>query len=428
MPVICLPNCAFLSETSRMIAVYKRLCEIDVPVIMAAHGGTYEFALKDEKIPYRKIEPFMSHEDCLQYLNSVNKPWKSVFSKSSLIKYVKSEIELFRSNKADAVITGFNLSSALSARYLNIPLVVTHLGSYVPPALEKGMFVFSECFDNLFTHFISEEWVNKFFTKLFPHLPFQLKLFNSVADEIGIKPVRSFFDLMMGDLTLVTDVPEILGISEKEMEEWKPSDTKFYRSSVQLKYAGPIFARLFSEIPEEVYKFLNTEKPKIYVAMASGNKKDLQQVYDILSEMDVRAVFCSLVHNNTFSSSDKILVVDFLPSHLVMPLCDIAVIHGGQGSIQTAVSAGTPIIGFPIQPEQNFNLKLIEHHGAGICLSLRSLHKGLLKQEIEKIIKDNNYKKSMEQLQLWQSRKDGALEAAKIISDLIYKKTGYEKF
>jgi len=426
MSVVCLPNCAFLSETSRMIAIFKKLCEIGIPAIMATHGGTYEFALKGEKIPYRKIEPFMSHEDCHQYLNSVNKPWKNIYSKSSLIKYVKSEVELFKSNKADAVVTGFNLPSALSARYLNIPLVVTHLGSFVPAALEKGLFAFSESFDYLITQFIPGEWINKFFTKLFPRLPFQLKLFNSAADEIGIKQIRSFFDLMMGDLTLITDVPEILGIPEKEVEEWKPSDTKFYRPSARLKYAGPIFAKLFGEIPKNVYRFLDTEKPKIYVAMASGNKKDLMNVYHTLSAMDVRAVFCSLVHNKIFFSSDNILVVDFLPSHLVMPLCDIAVIHGGQGSIQTAVSAGIPIIGFPIQPEQNFNLKLVENHGAGICLSLRSLHKGVLKFSIEKILKDNSYKKSMEQLQLWQSRKDGASEAAKIISDLINRRDKYE--
>lgn len=411
-----------------MIALYKKLCEIDIPVIMATHGGTFEFVLKDEKISYQKIEPVMSHENCLQYLNSVNKPWKNVYSKSSLIKYVKSEVELFKTNKADAVITGFNLPSALSARYLNIPLVVTHLGSFVPPALEKGLFAFSECFDDLITQFIPGKQINNFFTKLFPHLPFQLKLFNSAADEIGIKPIRSFFDLMMGDLTLITDVPEILGIPEKEIEEWKPSDTKFYRPSARLKYAGPIFAKLFGEIPENVYRFLDTEKPKIYVAMASGNKKDLLNVYHTLSDMNVRAVFCSLVHDKIFFSSDKILVADFLPSHLVMPLCDIAVIHGGQGSIQTAVSAGTPVIGFPIQPEQNFNLKLIERHGAGICLSLRSLNKGLLKQSIEKVLKDNSYKKSMEQLQFWQSRKDGASETAKIISDLINNKIGYESF
>jgi UDP:flavonoid glycosyltransferase YjiC (YdhE family) len=416
--VICLPNCAFLSETSRMTAIYKKLREIKLPAIMATHGGTYEFILKEEKIPYEKIEPVMSQEDSLRYLNSVNKPWKNVYSRSSLIAHVKAEIELFDSLKADAVITGFNLPSALSARYSEIPLIVTHLGSFVPPALEKGMFAFSECFDYLFTQIIPDEWINRFFTKLFPHLPFQLKLFNSASAEIGIKPIRSFFDLMMGDLTLVTDVPEILGISEKEMEEWKPSP-EFYRPSAKLKYAGPIFARLFGEIPGEVCRFLDTEKPKIYVAMASGNKKDLRRVYDTLSAMDIRTVFCSLVYKNTFSSTDKILVADFLPSHLVMPLCDIAVIHGGQGSVQTAISAGTPVIGFPIQPEQNFNLKLIERHVAGVCLSRRDLYKGMLKHSIEKILKDSIYRNNMGKLRLWQSQKDGASEAARIISCLI---------
>ncbi|MEJ2617729.1 MAG: hypothetical protein P8Z35_22430, partial [Ignavibacteriaceae bacterium] len=272
MSVICLPNCAFLSETSRMVAVYKKLCEINIPAIMATHGGTYEFVLRDEQILYQKIEPVMSHEDCLQYLTSINKPWIDIYNKSSLNKYVKSEIELFKSKRTDAVITGFNLPSALSARYLDIPLVVTHLGSFVPYAMEKGMFAFSECFDNLLTQFIPDKHINRFFTNFFPHLTFQLRLFNSVADSIGIKPIRSFFDLMMGDLTLVTDVPEILGISEKEMEEWRPSNTKFYRSSARLKYAGPIFAKLFGEIPEKVCRFLDTERPKIYVAMASGNK------------------------------------------------------------------------------------------------------------------------------------------------------------
>lgn len=418
MPVVCLPNCAFLSETSRMTAIYQKLCEINLPATMATHGGTYEFILKEEKIPYEKIEPVMSHEESLRYLNSISKPWKNVYNKSTLINHVRSEIELFNSLKPVAVITGFNLPSALSARYLEIPLIVTHLGSFVPPALEKGMFAFSESFDYLFTQFVRDEWTDKIFTKLFPHLPFQLKLFNSAADEIGIEPIRSFFDLMMGDLTLVTDVPEILGISEKEMDEWKP-DFKFYRPSARVKYAGPIFAKLFGQIPEKVNKFLDTEKPKIYVAMASGNKKDLQVVFNTLSEMNVRTVFCSLVHKNTFSSSDKILVANFLPSHLIMPLCDIAVIHGGQGSVQTAISAGTPIIGFPIQPEQNFNLKLVERHGGGICLSRRNLYKGMLKHSIEKILKDSSYKKSMEKLRLWQSRRDGASETAGIISNLI---------
>ncbi|MEJ2635225.1 MAG: glycosyltransferase [Calditrichia bacterium] len=401
------------------MAIYRALQKIGVPAIMSTHGGTYEFVLKDEEIPYRKIEPFFSDADCDRYLKTIHKPWVRLFSKSFLDRQVKFEIDLFKSVQACAVITGFNLPAALSARYLGIPLIVTHLGSFVPLLIEKKMLAFSECFDNGLMRLIPDERINRFFTRLFPHLPFQLRLFNSIADEIGVEPIRSFFDLMMGDLTLITDVPEILGISEEEMEVWKPSPAKFYRPAAHMKYSGPIFARLFGEIPEDVRTFLQTENPKIYVAMASGKAKNLKQVYDAISSMDVRAVFCSLVHDRKFVSGGDILVADFLPSHLVMPLCDLAIIHGGQGSVQTAISAGTPIIGFPIQPEQNFNLKQVERHGAGICLSLRNLHRGHLTEAINRVLSDDSYRRSMQRLQSWQSRRDGASEVAKIVSGII---------
>ena len=48
MTICCFPNCAYLSETSRMLAVYKKLNEIGAEAILATHGGTYEFVLKDD--------------------------------------------------------------------------------------------------------------------------------------------------------------------------------------------------------------------------------------------------------------------------------------------------------------------------------------------------------------------------------------------
>jgi UDP:flavonoid glycosyltransferase YjiC (YdhE family) len=419
MPVICFPNCAFLSETSRMVAIYRKLHEIGVPAKIATHGGNYEFVLKDEKIPYEKIEPKITQDDCRHYLKVMTKPWINFYDKSTLQKMVNFETEFFKDINARAVITGFQLSLALSARNATIPLIVTHLGSFIPPIFEKGMFTCSENFDNILTQFIPNEKINNFFTRLFLNAPFQFKLFNKVADELKINPIHSFFDLMMGDLTMVTDVPEILRIPEEEMEAWKPSSTKYYRPSSRLKYAGAIFARLFGNIPDNVLSFLETDKPKVFVAMASGEKRNLLRIYDTLSKMDVRTVFCSLIHDRTFVSSENILVVEFLPSHLVMPLCDLAIIHGGQGSIQTAIASGIPLIGFPIQPEQNFNLSQVESHGAGLCLSIRSLRKGHLRESINQILKDNRYKKSMEQLQSWQSQRDGALEVARTVRDLI---------
>jgi UDP:flavonoid glycosyltransferase YjiC (YdhE family) len=402
-----------------MIAIYRKLVEIGIQVKIATHGGTYEFLLEDERIPYEKIEPSISDDDCYHYLRAVAKPWINLYNESTLPKFVNSEADFFEANNVSAVITGFQLSIALSARSVGIPLIVTHLGSLVPPVFEKGMFACSEYFDNPFTQLIPEEKMNRLGSKFFLAMPFQKRVFNKVADDMSIEPIHSLFDLLMGDLTMVTDVPEILSIPEEEMEGWRPSSKKYYRSSTRLQYAGAIFAQLFGNIPEDVRSFLDIDKPKIYVAMASGKKENLQKVYDTLSTMDIRAVFCSLVHDQTFHSSKNILVVDFLPSHLVMPLCDLAIIHGGQGSVQTAISAGIPLIGFPIQPEQNFNLKQVERHGAGFCLSLRSLRKGNLRGSMNQILNDDRYKKSMEQLQAWQSSRDGALEVAKAVRELI---------
>ena len=38
-----------------------------------------------------------------------------------------------------------------------------------------------------------------------------------------------------------------------------------------------------------------------------------------------------------------------------MPRVDLAITAGGQGSVQTAMAAGTPVLGIPLQPEQDLN-------------------------------------------------------------------------
>ena len=61
MSIVCFPNGAYLSETSRMIAVYGKLKELGADAAMVTHGGTFEFAIKRENIPYDLIEPFINY-------------------------------------------------------------------------------------------------------------------------------------------------------------------------------------------------------------------------------------------------------------------------------------------------------------------------------------------------------------------------------
>jgi UDP:flavonoid glycosyltransferase YjiC (YdhE family) len=402
-----------------MIAIYRSLEETGVPVLMATHGGTFEFVLEREGIPYETLEPRMSKEECHHFVERVIDPRIPAYNRDTLEALVQSEMQFFKQRDASAVLIGFTLSAVLSARGAGLPLVVTHLGSFVPPVLERGMFAFAEFFDGPISGLLPRAWVDGAAGWVFQRVRWQTPLFNAVADKLRIERVRSTLDVLMGDLTLVTDVPEILGIPEDELEDWRPSDTRFLRPTARLKYAGAIFARLFGDVPEDVSDFLQTEKPKVFVTLSSSRREYVERVVATLARLDVRAVVTATVHQGSLGKSDNILIKDFLPSHRVMPMCDLAIIHGGQGSVQTAISAGVPLIGFPLQPEQNFNLRQVERHGGGYCLSLRSLKRGKLRGAVDCVARDASYRTAMARLQAWQAARDGPLEVACAIRSLL---------
>lgn len=419
MTIVCLPNCAYLSEVSRVIGIYCKLEDLGADVIMASHGGTFEFELAAEGIPYERIEPEMSEDLCRRYIQAGIKGPEGILTKDEVQSAVQSEMDFFSKNNAQAIVTGFMITTVLSARGAGVPLVVDHLGSFVPPIFERKLFACREVFDNSFTRLIPESWMNRLIGWLMLHMSHQLKTFNLVAKELNIEPVRNMFDLTMGDLTLITDVPEILTIPEDAIEAWRPVNDRHYRSSARLKYTGAIYARLFGEVPTDVESFLQTDKPKVYVALASSTTEYIQLIYDTLASMDVKVILCSMVHSGNFGQAENIMVKDYLPSHLVMPMCDLVIIHGGQGSVQSAIASGTPLIGFPLQPEQNFNIIQVERHGAGLCMSLRSLKKGKLRSAIERILRDPSFETNMKKLQSFQETRDGPLDAAKCVIELI---------
>jgi UDP:flavonoid glycosyltransferase YjiC (YdhE family) len=420
MSIVCLPNCSFLSETSRMLAVHRALRNQGNEAVLATHGGPYEFVIQEAEFEYDRLARISEPEDHLRYVQTATTPWHPVYRDSeTLEKHVVNEIEYFQRQDAEAVVSGFTLSAALSARAVGIPLVVTHLGAFIPPVWERGELAFAETWDSQLTGWIPRNWLDRFGNWLAPRMRFQTRLFNSVAKRIGCDPVHSTADLMLGDLTLVTDVPEILGIPDEDMEAWRPGNSSWYRRSTRFQYAGAIFAKCFGSISEEIESFLGTKKPTVYVALASTQPQYIYKVCSTLLEMEIRALVATTTQPVCIPESPDLLIKDFLPSHLVMPLCDLVIIHGGQGSVQTAIAAGVPLIGIPLQPEQNTNLRLVERQGAGLCLSLRDLKRGKLRTAIEKLLRASSYRKSMARLQGWQASRDGEVEAARAICWLV---------
>ena len=103
----------------------------------------------------------------------------------------------------------------------------------------------------------------------------------------------------------------------------------------------------------------------------SGSPEVLRTVMGIVSDLDLQAVVLTttILEHEDRRTSERVLAIPHAPAHLVNPLADIAITHGGAGTVQTAIHSGTPLVGIPAQMEQAGNISLVARQGAGLMLS-----------------------------------------------------------
>lgn len=64
-----------------------------------------------------------------------------------------------------------------------------------------------------------------------------------------------------------------------------------------------MYAQLFGEVPEDVREFLaRTDKPRIYVGLASTEPRRIARVRSMLAAMHVRAVVVTTIHEGQFTA------------------------------------------------------------------------------------------------------------------------------
>ena len=103
----------------------------------------------------------------------------------------------------------------------------------------------------------------------------------------------------------------------------------------------------------------------------SGSPEILREVIRIVNELNVQSliVTTTILSELGDTASERVLLTPHAPAHLVNPLADIAITHGGAGTVQTAIHSGTPLVGIPMQLEQTGNISLVTRQGAGLMLS-----------------------------------------------------------
>jgi UDP:flavonoid glycosyltransferase YjiC (YdhE family) len=414
--IVAFPHGYYLSEVSRLVEIGRALRARGQEVVFFGHGGDYEHLVQEAGFELVAVDPVMSPERAAAYLafnrGDKGNPFReSFFTCAELRSYVQAEVDAFRQVGADAVLIGWNLPSYLSAPLAGIPIIVQQPGPFTAPFFDRKMGVFQPALFGAARHLPLDGLVNWWL----PRTRIWLKPFNQLAVQFRLPPWNSLLDLMAGDLTLIMDAPAILGIPPEDLETYRPRQPRRFQRPPVYRYGGPCFARLPGEVPAEVIEHFATSRPTLYCAMGvSGSPRVLEAVIDIVTELDIQSLIVTTTILPTPESPvrGRVLLTPQAPAHRVNPLADIAITHGGAGTVQTAIHAGTPLVGIPMHLEQTGNLSLVTRRRAGLMLSKWDLNRRSLSRALQHLLADTYARSNMLHLKSLQDQVDGAARAA----------------
>jgi UDP:flavonoid glycosyltransferase YjiC (YdhE family) len=416
--IALLPNCGFLSETSRMLAIGQALVARGQPVVFATHGGPFAHVIEDAGFALTRIEPAMDSVRCERYVRDlvqIGRPGVRLQPPDEVRASVQAEARFLRAQGAKMAVIGFTLTAYLSSRVVGIPLASSHGGSYVPPVIERGLAPVPTQMPIPGTEWLPRAVKRWFANTRIEKMEDPVQFLNVIAAELGVEPVPTLASLLVSDLTMVTDVPEVLGIPIDALEAWHPRRPKAYRSGTRLTYTGPLFARLPLPVPESVERFLDGRRPTVYVVLSSSTPQMLRAVAQRVRAAGPRVIVGATIHDFGPVVDPDIVVAALLPSHAIMPRVDLVVCMGGQGTVQTAMASGTPVIGIPLHAEQELNVDLAARQGMGLAIAPRHARTEAMTNAVQRILGNPGFRTQAQRVRGLYEGVDGAGNAAAAI-------------
>ena len=417
----CSMKWAFFSDThnygdcSRAIEIARQMKHDGHTVRFFHHGGDFVKKITEAGIDLVGLEPEVSKEqhEVLMAIDQQRAPLGTPlpFHEEQIREMVTSEIKALREFRPDGAYCGLNISCMISVPYLKIPSVTFVPTALCPAFFQKGLASFPNSLEKgLLLHYLVPGFVKKMIInrvmlgKVMKHAG---AAFNKVRVGYGLPPLYNYPSLARGDLTLLPDLPELSGLKETDLPPG-------------YKYCGPLFAHPELPVPDEVRRVFDSPGLKMYCAMgSSGSPELLKKVISILKTNPGFCIVCattSIIDPTELGpNNDRFFATRFLPAPQVNELADIAVIHGGQGTVQTAVWAGTPVVGIGFQWEQQANLDGLVHAGAGIRIPILSVSEKSLLAAVEKV-RSKEYRSRMAELKDLVRSIDGARNAVQLMN------------
>ncbi len=402
-----------LAESTRLVRVARAFSDLGGRPVCLSHGGDYERLAIEAGLQLHRVAPVYTGEqvDRLMRLDRMEE-FGDPFEVGELLDQVRHERDAYQEHGVRLVVTGFNLPCSLSAPAAGIPLVWILAGTSYPQYFEAGLATVPDMYANWLVRALPRRLTTWLTSRLALKVKEGTHAFNEAARRLGVPEFPNSVSMWTGDHNLVSDLPEAL--SMPAAHDYPPED-----------YVGPLLAHLDLDLDDELAEHLQRPGRHIYFAMGSSGEK---QVYlDVLGALastghNIVAAYTTILDPDELPDLDnRILLRDFVPAERVNRLVDLAVLHGGQGTVYTAAYSGRPMIGIPMQFEQQYNIDMLVRHGMAIRLPRQRLRPRHVTRAVARVFDHyESYHQAAQQLAHRLPDVNGATRAALRLADILH--------
>ncbi|KAF2018204.1 glycosyltransferase family 1 protein [Aaosphaeria arxii CBS 175.79] len=414
-------------DTTRAIAMaiaFRDSCPpgLDLKITFLSCGSRFEHLITNAGFPIAAAQPRVKG---ISVAHDLGWDFPEFFGSKEIAQtFIEGQLAALRELQPDVVFHGMWAPASLAARMLGMRTI-----NFLPVPLHPGSFGNGLIRDlpdmmPLFTRLPrpARQRLAYWASGLMLKAPiFHQKRLGAAAAACGwpIKGPISLFDMNMADLNIVNDHP----IFHADYAHRLPEN---------IVIAGPLYAKNEQELDADIAAHMKQGSgPAILVAMGSSGTEDwifeAIKAFKMSKDDDWNVVvlaspsICNVEDARKVAAGDKrILVTDrFIPAPAANKLADVVVIHGGQGTVQTAVAAGKPVVGVALQIEQQTNLDNVMNAGAGIRIQRQFWKAKAIRQAVKTILNDPNYTANARTLGETIRNMDGAKTAADAMWDFV---------
>ncbi|MEF8874143.1 MAG: glycosyltransferase [Candidatus Thermoplasmatota archaeon] len=399
-PVVGFLPCFFnMGESIPVVKIAEEYVDRGGSAVMFSHGGKYEELVEDLDVEMVQLNDIWGgvskdSDEFFKEGNKLHKLVRTIYPPENIRRCVDEEVKAFRETNIDMIVCSFNLTVTISAKVVDIPQVAVVSGTAIPPYYQEWA-TFIDNFENAFTRLIPESLKNRFIRWFLRHNKLGVRLFNKVAPEYGVDKFRTYEDIYCGERSLVCDDLSYLDISPTE-------------DFPEENFIGPIVYGDPSEfhpenVDDDVKAHIERDGKSIVVVMGSTGVKDIfLDIVDAFDNTDYNLIFAYtnlLSEGELPSVHDNILFKEFVSLADVCKMTDLAITHGGRGTVQTLAYSGKPAICIPMFIEHQYNVENMVRQGTTIKLSKKNFSTDDMVKAVEKIFNDyDDYLKNAERV------------------------------